>query len=167
MKQIGTKEIKTNRLLLRKIRIDDANSLQELGCLHGSIEEIEKNIDNWIKQYANPLTYHWVIEYEKKAIGRIMVWEVSTFNEYCQLGYDVALAYRNKGIMTEALKAVFDYLLNQSDFNRIYLQVRTNNNASNKVCEKCGMKLEGIMEKHFKSQDSFDDVNIWGITKQY
>ena len=69
--------------------------------------------------------------------------------------------------MTEALKAVFDYLLNQSDFNRIYLQVRTNNNASNKVCEKCGMKLEGIMEKHFKSQDSFDDVNIWGITKQY
>ena len=165
MKQIGTNEINTKRLLLRRMRIEDAMSLKELGCLNGTLEEIKKNIENWIKEYENPLIYHWVIEYEEKAIGRIKVWEVSTYNEYCQLGYDVASAYRNKGIMTEALNAVFDYLLNQADFNRIYLQVRTNNIASNKVCEKCGMVLEGTMKKHFKSQDGFDDVNIWGITK--
>ena len=166
MKQIGTNEIKTNRLLLRKIRLEDTTSLYELHCLSGSIEEVKKNIDNYINQYENPLIYHWIIEYEGKAIGRIMAWEVSTYNEYCQLGYDVALVYRNKGIMTEALKAVLDYLLYQSDFNRVYLQVRTNNIASNKVCEKCGMTLEGTMKKHFKSEYGFDDVNIWGITKK-
>ena len=94
-----------------------------------------------------------------------MAWEISTYNEYCQLGFDVAKAYRNKGIMSEAIKAVFDYLLYQADFNRIYLQVRANNIASNKVCEKCGMILEGTMKNHFKSQNGFDDVNIWGITK--
>lgn len=165
MKQIGTNDIKTNRLLLRKIRIDDATSLYELGCLNGTIEEVTNNINNWIKQYENPLIYHFVIEYEGKAIGRIMAWEISTYNEYCQLGFDVAEAYRNKGIMSEAIKAVFDYLLYQADFNRIYLQVRANNIPSNKVCEKCGMILEGTMKNHFKSQNGFDDVNIWGITK--
>lgn len=165
MKQIGTNEIKTNRLLLRRIKIDDAFSLKDLGCLNGTIEEINKSIDNWIKQYNNPFSFHWVIDYDGKAIGRILVWEVSIYNEYCQLGYDVAEAYRNKGIMTEALKAVLDYLLNEVDFNRIYLQVRTHNISSNKVCEKCGMKLEGTMKNHFKSNDGFDDVNIWGLTK--
>ena len=49
MKQIGTNEIKTNRLLLRRIKIDDAFSLKDLGCLNGTIEEINKSIDNWIK----------------------------------------------------------------------------------------------------------------------
>jgi len=165
MKQIGTNEIKTNRLLLRKIEKKDMASLIKLGCLNGSTESIEKNIENWIKQYENPSIYHWVIEYEEKAIGRILAWEVSTYNEYCQLGYDLALNFRNKGIMTEALKAVLDYLLNTAEFNRVYCQVRVNNIASNKLCKKCGMILEGTMKKHFKSKDGFDDVNVFGITK--
>lgn len=165
MKLLGTKDIKTNRLILRKIRLDDSISLKELCCLSGSIEEIQHNITNWIKQYNNPYTFHWVIEYEGKAIGRILAWEVSTYNEYCQLGYDVASIHRNNGIMTEALKAVINYLLDEIEFNRIYLQVRTNNIASNKVCQKCGMTLEGALKCHFKSQNGYDDVNIWAILK--
>ncbi len=165
MNKIGTQEIKTERLILRKLCIDDAEVLHQLGCLNGPLEEVTKNIEASINQYNNPLVFHWVIEYNKIPVGRIMAWEVSDYNEYCQLGYDVAKDYRCKGIMSEALKAVIMYLIEQVGANRVYCSVRTNNIGSNKCCIKAGMTLDGTLRKHYKSDNGFDNVNVYSFIK--
>lgn len=165
MKNTGTKEITTERLILRKIKLEDAEPLSASGSLSGTLEEVKKNIEARIKDYESLYTYHWVIEYNNMPIGRVLAWEVNAYNEYCQLGYDISPEYRNRGFMTEAIKAIIIYLVDEADFNRVYCNVRTNNISSNKVCQKAGMTLDGVLRKHFKSDIGFDDVNIYSFIK--
>ena len=93
-------------------------------------------------------------------------WEVSPFNGYVQLGYDISPAWRGKGYMTEAVGAVIRYLLIDAEANRVYCSVRQSNMASRRVCEKNGMRHEGVLRQHYARQDGgYDDVYLYGIIR--
>ncbi len=124
-----------------------------------------KNIENRIKDYDSPYTFHWVMEYNNIPIGRVLAWEVNPYDEYCQLGYDIAQEYRNQGLMTEAIKAILLYLLTEAEVNRVYCSVRVSNIASNKVCQNAGMVLDGTLRKHYKRDAGFDDVNVYSLIR--
>ena len=71
---------------------------------------------------------------------------------------------KGKGLMTEAVKAVSIYLLKECEFNRVYCMVRESNLASNRVCEKAGMKHEGFLRNHWIQGDgSYTNVHYWGL----
>ncbi|MCD8141678.1 MAG: GNAT family N-acetyltransferase [Clostridiales bacterium] len=165
MKNIGTQEITTQRLLLRKIKLEDAEPLLFSGSLSGTLDTARKNIENYIEEYNLSYTYHWVIDYDNKPIGRVLAWDVSLRDEYCQLGYDISQEFCSQGFMTEAIKAVLLYLLTKADFHRVYCSVRVPNIASNKVCQKAGMILDGTLRKHYKCNNGYDDVNIYSFIK--
>jgi RimJ/RimL family protein N-acetyltransferase len=91
---------------------------------------------------------------------------VNPYDGNLQLGYDIGLAYRNHGYMTEAVRAVVRYLLTDAEAHRVYCSVRESNRASQRVCEKAGMTHEGTMRQHYARQDGgFDDVRIYGIVR--
>lgn len=163
MKQIGTITLHTDRLCLRKLRKSDAADLFYACALEDTLPEAEAAVDNMIRYNDDPLNFHWVLEYEGKAIGRVKAWEVSIRDSYAQLGYDIGQAYRSMGLMTEAVRAVVRYLLTDAAFNRVYCVVRKNNIPSIRVCEKVGMINEGTMRKHFADADSFVDAQVFGI----
>ena len=151
MKCIGTTALHTDRLCLRKLRKSDAAELFNAGILGDTLAEAEEAVENMIRDNDDPLNFHWVIEYESKAVGRVKAWEVSIRDSYAQLGYDIGQAYRSLGLMTEAA------------FNRVYCVVRKNNIPSIRVCEKAGMTNEGVMRKHFADGEAFVDALIFGI----
>lgn len=164
MKAIGTKTLVTHRLILRKIRKEDAENLFSAGSLGESLQDALQIVANMIQHNDDPMSFHWVLEYEGMAIGRIKGWEVDPHNNFVQLGYDIGIPYRGKGLMTEAVKAVSTYLLKECEFNRVYCMVRESNPASNRVCEKAGMKHEGFLRNHWIQGDgSYTNVHYWGI----
>lgn len=164
MNAIGTKELHTERLVLRKLCTTDALELFSVGALGETQAEAEAAVANMICYNDDPLNFHWVIEYQGKAIGRVKAWEVSTRDSYAQLGYDIGPCYRCMGLMTEAIVAVIRYLLLDAEFNRVYAMVRENNVASIRVCEKAGMIHEGTMRRHFAQEDgTYVDVRVYGI----
>ena len=164
MKAIGTMNLNTPRLILRKIKKEDAESLFSVGILGENLEDATNIINNMIQYNDDPMTFHWALEYEGLAIGRIKGWEVDPHNNFVQLGYDIGAPYRGKGLMTEAVKAVNEYLLKECDFNRVYCMVRESNPASNRVCEKAGMKYEGFLRNHWIQEDgSYTNVHYWGL----
>lgn len=166
MKPIGTKTIRTTRLLLRKPEHDDAAALVEIRSLPMTMAEARKAVASMVAESAKPFCFHWVITMEGRTVGRIKCWEVDPYNGYVQLGYDVGPEYRGQGIMTEAVGAVIRYMLTEADANRVYCSVRENNHASRRVCEKNGMKHEGILRQHYARQDGgYDDVHIYGIIR--
>lgn len=61
------------------------------------------------------------------------------------IGYCIGRKYWNKGITSEALKSVMDYLFDQVGFNRIESRHDPRNLNSDKVMKKCGMKYEGTL----------------------
>lgn len=166
MKPIGTRTITTQRLVLRAPQVADAAALVAAGSLPMSLHEAEKALAAMAEEAAKPFGFHWVITLDGKAIGRVKGWDVSPYNGYLQLGYDIAPAYRGKGCMTEAVGGVIRYLLLQADANRVYCSVRECNTASRRVCEKNGMRHEGVLRQHYARQDGgYDDVHIYGIIR--
>lgn len=164
MKPIGTKSITTARLYLRAPRLSDVEALIRIKSLAMPINEARKAVSTMVEEQKHPFTFHWVITLEGQVIGRIKGWDVSPYNGYLQLGYDIGPEFRGKGFMTEAVGAVIRYLMMEADANRVYCSVRAGNHASRRVCEKCGMKHEGVLRQHYARQDGgYDDVHIYGI----
>lgn len=164
MNTIGTKELHTPRLLLRKIRESDSESLFACGCLGKSPEEARKLTQDMMQYNDDPTNFHWILEHRGRAIGRIKAWEVNPRDDYAQLGYEIGAEFRSQGLMTEAVRAVCAYLLTEVRCNRVYCIVRKSNLPSIRVCEKAGMICDGIMRQHFKQPDgSYVDVKIYSI----
>ncbi len=166
MKPVGTKRIGTERLVLRRIETSDAAALVRIRSLAMPLPDAERKIRQMVEEASKPFGFHWVILLDGRVIGRIKGWEVDPYNGRLQLGYDIAAEHRGRGYMPEAVNAVIRYLMNDAEANRVYCSVRDGNIASRRVCEKCGMQLEGVLRQHYARQDGgFDDVCIYGIVK--
>lgn len=166
MKGIGTKKIRTKRLLLRSPIMQDAEPLVRIHSLAASLSDAERMVASMVAEAEKPFCFHWVITAEERVVGRIKGWEVNPYNGYIQLGYDIGPEFRGRGYMTEAVQGVIRYLLMEADAHRVYCCVRESNHASCRVCEKNGMHHEGTMRQHYARQDGgYDDVRIYGILK--
>ena len=166
MKPIGTQMIRTERLCLRPPQPSDAEALMRVQAMPKPLTEARRAVAAMVAERDKPFVFHWIITLEDLPIGRIKGWDVNPYNGYLQLGYDIGPDYRNRGYMTEAVRAVIRYMLMQADANRVFCSVRDGNLASRRVCEKCGMQHEGTLRQHYARQDGgFDDVRIYGIVK--
>lgn len=75
--------------------------------------------------------------------------------------------YWNKGIMTEAAKAVIDYLFAEVGVNRVGISHAVKNPASGKVAQKCGLTYEGTKREYYKtSNGEFLDISEYGILRR-
>lgn len=167
MIHLGTKTLETERLILRKINQNDYKQAYANWCSRDAVAryviwEVHKNesetkelFDNWIKQYEDNDTYRWIIEYKEnhEVIGTIDVSKKFIDFDTCEIGYCMSDDYWNKGIMTEALKAVIKYLFEECKAETICADYLEYNPASGKVMKKAGMKYEGIQRKRVLDKD--------------
>lgn len=175
----GTQTIKTERLILRRFTLDDAEEMFKNWANdervtrfltwepHGNLEVTKNLLTAWTDLYGSSCYYNWVIEFEGKAIGNISVVRFSDKSEYADLGYCICYDYWNKGITTEAAKAVINYLFSEVGVNRISISHATRNPYSGKVAQNCGMKYEGTQRSSFKSNSGeFLDISVYSILRE-
>lgn len=136
MRPIGTQNISTRRLVLRAPELTDADALVRIKSLAMPVADARKAVAAMVDERSHPFNFHWVITLDGVVIGRVKGWEVSPYNGFVQLGYDIGAEYRNHGYMTEAVQGVLDYLMNKAEANRVYCSVRDSNPASCRVCER-------------------------------
>ena len=130
LKNSGTKKIETERLILRKFKIDDVECFYNnigndnlidkhvLWNKHKDKNETETLINKWIADYNNDFVYRWVVELKEinEVIGSISCHKIDPKNLTCEVGYSYCSKYWNKGYATEALKTVLDYLKEEKAF---------------------------------------------------
>ncbi len=175
----GTQTIETERLILRKFRIDDARAMFDNWANdsrvtrfltwepHGTVENTEALLEEWCNSYQDAAYYQWAIEYRGKIIGSIAVVTLSNEHQWAEIGYCLGYDYWGKGIMTEAVKAVIDYLFREVGFNRIEIDHAVKNPGSGKVAQKCGLTYEGTKRQEFKSNSGgFLDIAMYGILRK-
>lgn len=174
----GTQTILTERLTLRKFTVQDAQAMfsnwandetvtRFLTWLpHESVDATRQLLELWCADYEKPNTYNWLIVYQGTPIGNISVVRSSEQSEYAELGYCMGCAYWNKGIMTEAAKAVIDYLFAEVGINRIQISHAVKNPASGRVAQKCGLTFEGTKREYFKAiNGEFLDIADYSILR--
>ncbi|MBN2958231.1 MAG: GNAT family N-acetyltransferase [Streptococcus gordonii] len=180
MKKIGTRSIETKRLLLRPFLESDAqvmydswasrpdNLLHVTWDAHESPEVTQQSIARWVENYQNMDFYKWAIclkENPDSVIGDISVVDMDEAVNACEVGYILSKDYWGQGLMTEALKAVLNYLLQDAGFNRVTARFVTANPASGRVMAKAGMSYEGTFRQAVLHKGQVKDFSVYGILK--
>ena len=181
IKHLGTKTIETDRLILRRFVIEDAefmfknwaNDIDVCKFLswdpHGVVENTREVVQNWIAAYENENVYNWAIELKEinEVIGSIAAFYLSDKDLSCVIGYCLSKNFWSKGIMTEALKALIDFFFTEVGLNRIEARHDTQNIASGKVMQNAGMILEGVLrQRKLRRDGTFGNGNIWSILRE-
>lgn len=180
MEHLGTQTIETERLILRKVKLNDAQDFCELM----NDEKVQKYLggipanytfdmavdyigNKMSDNYTKSDNYDWGIEDKSthKLIGRITVYKLDHYKRMADLIWYISSSVRGKGYMTEAGKAVVKFLQNIG-FERIEAFADVNNMASMRVMEKLGMEYEGTLRKYdCRRDDSLYDVKMYSIVK--
>ena len=65
----------------------------------------------------------------------------------CELGYGIGSRYWKNGYATEAVKRFIEYCFEEKGLKTVYASFFTNNAASRRVMEKCGMTCDRFSPK--------------------
>ena len=181
MKNIGTQRIETERLILRKITASDAEDMFNNWASdsqvtkyvtwksHKTIEDTKAVIDFWLIDIDDADVYRWCIVWKEnlQVIGTIDVVNLNEKLETAEIGYCLSRRYWGQGVMTEALKAVIDYLFSKAGLNRIVARHNVNNPASGRVMQKSGMIFEGVQRQSGKDNEgNYCDLAYYSILKE-
>ena len=174
----GTARIVTERLILRKYALYDAEAVYEN---YANDAEVTKYL-SW-RPYKNVgevrdflsyrligdsrrNNYRWAIEFERRVIGGVSAESVDEKNRSCEIGYCVGRGFWNRGFATEALGAVIRHMFINVGVNRISGKHDAENAASGRVMEKCGMVREGRLRGYYIRHDgTVSDSIAYGILK--
>lgn len=82
-------------------------------------------------------------------------------SQTAELGYYIAEECWGKGMMTEAVKQVCDYVFDRSDIIRIYAEPFAYNAASCRVLEKAGFQYEGTLRSNAVKNGRVIDMKMY------
>ncbi len=180
MKHCGTKRLETNRLILRRFVNEDASAMYKnwasdsevtkylMWPTHSSKEISEEITKDWVSSYTNEKYYQWAIvvkENGKEPIGSIAVVQMDESTSMMHIGYCIGKAWWHKGITSEALKAVMDFLFDEVEVNRIESRHDPRNPNSGAVMKKCGMKYEGTLRSADWNNQGICDASYYALLK--
>jgi [ribosomal protein S5]-alanine N-acetyltransferase len=171
--------LETERLVLRKPRLDDARAMfegwtqdQEVTRYltwrpHAQIEQTEQFVQGCIDAWQGETRFPYVITLKDtdEVIGII---DPRIEGPKVGIGYGAARVHWGNGYVPEATRAIIDWAFQQPSIYRVYATTDVENIASRRVLEKVGMQCEGILHKyilHPNISNTPRDSYMYAITK--
>jgi RimJ/RimL family protein N-acetyltransferase len=170
----------TERLIIRRFTLEDANSVYECCNDYEVIKTTlglpwpytKKIAESWISKLSEReeigTSYEFAIcfkENPNKVIGCISLMDINNNAKRAEMGYWVGRKYWKQGIATEAAKFMINYGFEFLGLNSIIARYFDINPASGKVMQKCGMKFVGIIREHEFRFDKYYNVGYYEILK--
>ena len=176
MLNLGTQLIETTRLILRQFVKSDAQPMYDNWANdpevtrfltwppHQSPEVSAMVVESWVNAYPQKDFYQWAIV--PKALGEpigsisVVRQEGGTF----EIGYCIGKSWWRKGITSESLAAVMDFLFDQVGVRRIEAKHDVNNPGSGAVMKKCGLRYEGTTLQSDRNNQGICDSCHYALT---
>jgi len=171
-------EITGNKILLRPIRLDDAESrlhlLQDDAVLtylatsgYISLAEMKERMERAVAEWKTGQSYMCAIEWinEPGFIGNISI-RFRTHPLQADIGYWVGQRYWNKGYVTEAIRLTCHVCFTHLNSNKVYATVFVGNDASRRVLEKNGFSLDGTIKRYFYKDGTWKDGWFFSLLKE-
>lgn len=172
----GTKELRTERLFLRKYKPEDAEILyHRFGTdpvmsrysgwnPYASLEMAQETVERFIRDYEKPAFYGWAIEYNGELIGTIGTYDYDSETNQIETGISIAREYWGQGFATEALRAVLKYLTEEDGIRTVTAWCASENTGSMKAMIKAGMKQTHTKAKALEVNGTFFDLNYYSYS---
>ena len=147
----GTLDLRTERLLLRRYRPEDADDLnkyfgkdpamfQYSGWNPYETQDMAREtVERFIDSYRDEHFYGWAIDCDDVLVGTIGAYDYK--DNKIEVGLSVKRACWGRGYAAEALKAVLEYLTEHEKISCVTAWCAPENIGSKKAMEKAGMKL--------------------------
>ncbi len=172
-------EIQTDRLVLRKMRPNDAEAVfayasdpevsrYVLWETHRSIQDSRAFLDLILAGYESGGDPNWGIVYkgDERFIGTCGFVNYSREHARAELGYVLSRGYWGWGLMPEAVRAMIRFGFQRMGLNRIEARCMAENTASARVMEKAGMTREGTLREHELIKGAFRDMKRYSILRR-
>jgi ribosomal-protein-alanine N-acetyltransferase len=167
-------ELRTERLLLRPVRLSDFDDLYEFANdpefgrfltlpQPSTRRDVEMSIARSV--LSPPSTSPtFAIELNKKVVGTIRV-DVEKSDSIASVHYFLARSQWNKGLMTEAVAVVVAWGFSEFDLAKVYSFADVRNVGSWRVMEKVGMTCEGTLRGNHVIRGERCDFYYFGILR--
>lgn len=111
-------------------------------------------------------TFAFAITVDDKAVGSIGVFRQGNIHRRtAELGYYVAEEYWGKGIMTDAVNQICNYVFDNSNIIRIFAEPFAYNTASCRVLEKAGFQYEGTLRSNAVKNEKVIDMKMYSLCR--
>ncbi|MEK3797028.1 GNAT family protein [Peribacillus sp. FSL H8-0477] len=170
--------LSTDRLLLRKFAIGDAEDMFEYASepdvsrfvpweSHNTIKDTYEFLNLIDKQYQEGKIAPWAIEFKqtKKVIGTIDFVAWFPINFRAELGFILSKDHWGDRIILAAAAKVKEFGFNKMKLNRIKAPCMVENSQSQRVLQKIGMKLEGVSREKYFIKGKFRDIAMYSILR--
>ena len=171
--------IETERLFLRPFVEADASDVFEylhepavncFACM--KLDSLEAAGDEMKKRAGDELYLAIVLKETGKVIGEIFGHPEGTDPEDETMDtfspcWMLNLEYSGKGYACEAAHAYFDFLFNEKGIRRIYAYTEDYNIPSQRLCERLGMRREGLFMEFVSFINNPDGTPRYENTMQY
>ena len=171
-------DLSTERLLLRKIRLNDAPDMFEyskdpevtkylLWDPHPNVEHTRNYIDYLQDRYRDGKYYDWavILKSSGKMIGTCGFSSILPEHRSAEVGYVLNPAFRGQGIAGEALSAVLDFAFRKMALNRVEAKCVADNASSERVMQKVGMTFEGVARSALLVKGEFRNIKIYSMLR--
>ena len=180
LKNIFSKSImiSTDRLVLRPIVRGDAQDIYEIFSDRQvmkfydfmpfeSIERAKQQVEFFTTGFEQKTMLRWGIELKEsgKLIGTCGFFNFNEDALKAELGYELNSSYQGKGIMTEAIGAILEFIFKGTGINRIEAYVEPENIPSQKLLEKLGFTKEGTLRKFERCRGELIDICVFGLLR--
>ncbi|MGB4590001.1 MAG: GNAT family N-acetyltransferase [Clostridiaceae bacterium] len=181
MKHLGTKELETDRLKLRRFEISDADAVfvnwasdsevtkYLMWPPHMDVSVSESVLKQWVEQYDNPSFYQWAIflkSNENEPIGSIGIVSKDDNINMVHVGYCIGRNWWHQRITSEALTRLIHFFFDEVKVNRIESRHDPKNPNSGMVMKKCGLIYEGTMKQGDWNNQGICDYSLYGLVKE-
>ncbi len=168
--------IETERLILRKLKESDLDPIFNWASdeevtkyvtfpTHKAKEDTKEILDLWLSEYKKEKTIRFAIENKETSEVMGMIDVPRFISEVCpEIGYISAKKYWGKGYMTEACKAMVNYLF-ELGYKKIVIRAMVENIGSNRVIEKAGFSFIKKEEVHLDKLDKNVTLNFYEINR--
>ena len=175
----GTQILTTERLTLRRFRVEDAQAMYENWAsnpqvtkylswpTHENVEVSRSVLESWVADYDKPEHYQWaiVLRGRDEPIGSIGAFHFNDSVDKVEVGYCIGQKWWHQGITSEALSAVLEFLFEQVGARRIQALHDVNNPNSGGVMKKCGMEYEGTLRQYGRNNQGICDVCMYAALR--
>ena len=172
--------LETERLKLRQLSLDDANSIQTLASNRQIADttisiahpypngEAERYISKQIEEQKidRGVTFAIELKSDAKLIGIVELRDIEREHFVAELSYWLTVSAWGKGYMSEATKPVLNFGFENLSLNKIYAYHMARNSASGRVLQKNGFQPEGLLRQRVRKWGIFEDVILLSILRQ-
>ena len=171
--------LETDRLILRQVTQDDANSLLKYLSDKDVMKYVGlepfKSIDDaldeisWYKSMFEKRTgIRWgiTLKDQGEVIGSCGFLNLVSQHYRSEIGVELSREHWGKGIASEAFEAVIRYGFEQMNLQRIEALIEPPNIPSQKLAERQGFIREGLLRSYEYTCGKFDDLYMYSLLKQ-